>query len=139
MGAVLVIGYRRQEYKTNMAHSSLMGKICHFRGLFCCCSSAQVRQCRHIKTSAYLHRKKSSSHQWLNRQRNDPFVKQASRENWRCRSAYKLLEIDGKFDILKPGCTVIDCGAAPGSWTQVAVQRVCSASEEEGIVINIFE
>lgn len=69
-------------------------------------------------------RKKGSSNQWLTRQINDPYVKRAQEDGFRCRSAYKLLEINEKFRILKPGCTVIDCGAAPGSWSQVAVNEV---------------
>ena len=54
----------------------------------------------------------------------DIYVKQAGKENYRCRSAFKLLQIDEKYRILKPGHVVIDCGAAPGSWCQVAAQKV---------------
>ncbi|KAJ8037715.1 rRNA methyltransferase 2, mitochondrial [Holothuria leucospilota] len=68
--------------------------------------------------------KSASSVQWLARQEKDPYVKSARAENYRARSAYKLLEIDDRFKLMKPGHTVIDCGAAPGSWTQVAVDRV---------------
>ena len=54
----------------------------------------------------------------------DPYVKLARQEDYRCRSAFKLLEIDKKYDIIKPGDIVIDCGAAPGSWTQVALDKI---------------
>lgn len=64
-----------------------------------------------------------SSQEWLSRQFSDPYVEKARMLNYRCRSAFKLLEIDDKFKILMPGDVVIDCGAAPGSWTQVAVER----------------
>ena len=67
--------------------------------------------------------RKMGSTKWLDRQINDPYVKRAREESYRCRSAYKLLEIDDKYGILKPGQNVIDCGAAPGSWTEVAVER----------------
>lgn len=60
---------------------------------------------------------------------------------YRCRSAFKLLEIDEKYNILMPGSTVIDCGAAPGSWTQVAINKVNSdghlVSQPKGSVIAI--
>jgi len=61
--------------------------------------------------------------QWLSRQLNDPYVAAARREGWRSRAAYKLIEIDDRFKLLKPGQRVIDLGAAPGGWTQVAVKR----------------
>lgn len=67
---------------------------------------------------------KSSSNQWLSRQINDPYVKCASEDGYRCRSAYKLLEINDKLQLIRPGSVVIDCGAAPGSWSQVAAERV---------------
>lgn len=67
--------------------------------------------------------KSKSSQEWLTRQMADPYVEKAKMMNYRCRSAFKLLEIDDKYHIIKPGDTVIDCGAAPGSWTQIAVER----------------
>lgn len=70
--------------------------------------------------------KKTSSRQWLLRQMNDKFVKLAKIDDWRCRSAYKLLEINEKYAILKHGMRVLDCGAAPGSWSQVAAKLVNS-------------
>ena len=68
----------------------------------------------------------ASSPMWLQRQKRDPYVKRAVKESYRARSAFKLIEIDEKYKFLHPGHTVIDIGAAPGSWTQVAVQRTNS-------------
>lgn len=70
--------------------------------------------------------KSKCAQDWLTRQLNDPFVKQSRYDQYRARSAYKLLEIDQRYGILKPGHTVVECGAAPGSWTQVVVQRTNS-------------
>jgi 23S rRNA (uridine2552-2'-O)-methyltransferase len=67
---------------------------------------------------------KQSSRDWIERQLNDPYVRRAKEENYRCRSAFKLTEIDGNYKIIKPGDIVIDCGACPGSWSQVAVERI---------------
>lgn len=65
-----------------------------------------------------------SSQRWLMRQLNDPYVKQSKIDGYRSRSAYKLMEIDEKFKILKSGFKVVDLGAAPGGWTQVSLERV---------------
>lgn len=64
----------------------------------------------------------------------DPYVKKAREEDWRCRSAFKLLEIDDKHKLLKPGLVVVDCGCAPGSWTQVVVQRTNAKGGGETIL-----
>ena len=64
---------------------------------------------------------------WLERQLNDPYVARAKREGFRSRAAYKLIEIDDKYKLLKPGQRIVDLGAAPGGWAQVAVQRVKSS------------
>lgn len=64
-----------------------------------------------------------SSTRWLGRQLNDPYVIEAKRRGYRSRAAFKLLEIDDKLHLLRPGARVVDLGAAPGGWTQVAVQR----------------
>jgi len=64
------------------------------------------------------------SAKWLQRQLNDPYVAAAKTEGWRSRAAYKLIELDDKYKLLKPGMRVLDLGAAPGGWTQVAVKRV---------------
>ncbi|XP_072037206.1 rRNA methyltransferase 2, mitochondrial-like [Amphiura filiformis] len=71
-----------------------------------------------------------SSQQWLQRQMKDPFVQQAKLQNYRARSAFKLLDINNQHHILTPGSVVIDCGAAPGSWTQVAVNKVNSLGQD---------
>lgn len=64
---------------------------------------------------------------WLQRQLDDPYVRRAKAEGWRARAAFKLLELDERFKLLKRGQRVIDLGAAPGSWTQVALARGASA------------
>ena len=65
---------------------------------------------------------KASSRQWLNRQLNDPYVHAAKAEGWRSRAAYKLIELDGKFHFLRKGARILDLGAAPGGWSQVAAK-----------------
>lgn len=69
--------------------------------------------------------RKISSIKWIERQLTDPYVQKARKEGYRSRAAYKLLEIDEKTHILKKGQIVVDLGAAPGGWCQVAVQRGC--------------
>lgn len=71
-------------------------------------------------------KRKLSSTRWLERQLNDPYVAAARRAGFRSRAAFKLIELDDKFKFLKPGCRVVDLGAAPGGWTQIAVERVRS-------------
>lgn len=78
----------------------------------------------------------ASSQRWLERQLNDPYVAAAKREGWRSRAAFKLIEVDDKHHILKPGQRVVDLGAAPGGWSQVAAQRV-KADEGKGQVVAI--
>jgi len=73
---------------------------------------------------------------WLDRQLNDPYVARAKREGWRSRAAFKLIELDDKYRLLKPGCRVVDLGAAPGGWSQVAANRV-GAVEGRGRVVAI--
>ncbi len=75
-----------------------------------------------------------SSVRWLQRQLNDPYVAQAKKDGYRSRAAYKLIELDDKFKWLKPGKTVLDLGAAPGGWTQVAVSRVRSEPENPKVI-----
>ena len=65
-----------------------------------------------------------SSKQWLERQLNDPYVARARSEGYRSRAAFKLIEIDDKYRLLKKGGRVVDLGAAPGGWSQVAMKRV---------------
>lgn len=69
--------------------------------------------------------RKISSIKWLQRQLNDPYVQRAKKDGYRSRAAYKLLEIDEKVHALKKGQIVVDLGAAPGGWCQVAVQKGC--------------
>jgi len=67
---------------------------------------------------------KPSSKAWIHEHINDEFVKKAQREGYRARAAYKLTEIDDKDKLIKPGMTIVDLGATPGSWSQVVVQRL---------------
>ena len=67
---------------------------------------------------------KPSSTRWLSRQLNDPYIAEARRLGYRSRAAFKLIELDERFRLLRPGRRVIDLGCAPGGWTQVAVARV---------------
>jgi|TARA_X000000368_G_scaffold197456_1_gene155838 23S rRNA (uridine2552-2'-O)-methyltransferase len=68
-------------------------------------------------------RRKTSSTRWLQRQINDPYVRQAQAEGKRSRAAYKIIQIDEKYKIFNLGDSVLDLGAAPGSWTEVALER----------------
>jgi 23S rRNA (uridine2552-2'-O)-methyltransferase len=74
-----------------------------------------------------------TSRAWLNRHVNDPYVKKSVAEGYRSRAAYKLLEIDARDRILKPGMRVVDLGAAPGGWCQVAREKVGG----KGVVVGI--
>ena len=78
-------------------------------------------------------KKSHSSKQWLRRHVNDPYVQRSKKEGYRSRSAYKLTEIDERDKLLKPGQVVVDLGAAPGGWTQVAAKRVGAAGTVIGI------
>src|SRR5436305_2006809 len=81
-------------------------------------------------------KRKLSSKLWLERQLNDPYVAQAKREGLRSRAAFKLIEIDDKYHFIKQGITVVDLGAAPGGWSQIAAKRV-GAADGRGRVIAI--
>jgi 23S rRNA (uridine2552-2'-O)-methyltransferase len=81
-------------------------------------------------------KRKLSSKLWLERQLNDPYVAQAKRAGLRSRAAFKLVEIDDKYHFLRPGITVVDLGAAPGGWSQIAAKRV-GAANGKGKVIAI--
>jgi 23S rRNA (uridine2552-2'-O)-methyltransferase len=81
-------------------------------------------------------KRKLSSKLWLERQLNDPYVAQAKRDGYRSRAAYKLIEIDDKYRFLKPGMSVVDLGAAPGGWSQIAARRV-GAADGKGRVVAI--
>jgi 23S rRNA (uridine2552-2'-O)-methyltransferase len=92
---------------------------------------------RALKTRVRTARKRSlASTLWLERQLNDPFVAQAKREGYRSRAAYKLIEIAEKYGLFRPGQRIVDLGAAPGGWSQVAAQAV-KAAEGKGRVIAI--
>jgi 23S rRNA (uridine2552-2'-O)-methyltransferase len=82
------------------------------------------RDQRRLKVRVRDKRKSQSSRWWLERQLNDPYVTRAKREGYRSRAAFKLAEIDDKHHLLKPGARVVDLGAAPGGWSQVAAKRV---------------
>lgn len=71
-------------------------------------------------------KRSNSSTRWLQRQLNDPYVHEAQRLGYRARSAFKLIELDDKMKFIKKGCTVVDLGAAPGGWSQVALERGAS-------------
>lgn len=77
-----------------------------------------------------------SQKRWLERQLNDPYVARAKREGLRSRAAFKLIEIDDKYHLLKPGGRVLDLGAAPGGWSEVAASRV-GAADGKGTVVAI--
>jgi 23S rRNA (uridine2552-2'-O)-methyltransferase len=79
---------------------------------------------RRLKVRVKTKRKTQSSKLWLERQLNDPYVARAKREGFRSRAAFKLAEIDDKHHLLKPGARVVDLGATPGGWSQVASKRV---------------
>jgi 23S rRNA (uridine2552-2'-O)-methyltransferase len=92
---------------------------------------------RSLKTRVKTARKRSlSSTLWLERQLNDPYVARAKREGFRSRAAYKLLETNARYRFLKQGQRIVDLGAAPGGWSQVAVQKV-GAEIGHGRVIGI--
>ncbi len=82
----------------------------------------------------------ASSQRWLERQLNDPYVAAAKRAGYRSRAAYKLIEIDDKYRLLKPGGRVVDLGAAPGGWSQIAAERVQAvAGRGQVVAIDILE
>ncbi|XP_034047127.1 rRNA methyltransferase 2, mitochondrial [Thalassophryne amazonica] len=101
----------------------------------------RASSCRMKSTPCRLKGRSTAEQRWLLRQHNDPYVKAAQLQNFRCRSAFKLLQIDDRFRLLQPGHRVLDCGAAPGAWSQVAVQRVNSAGTDQesprGTVIGV--
>ena len=98
------------------------------------------RGARPLKTRVKTARgRKTSSTRWLQRQLNDPYVQAARAEGWRSRAAYKLLELDEKFTLLRPGQRVLDLGAAPGGWSQVAAARVGTGGRVVAVDVNEFE
>ena len=90
---------------------------------------------RSLKARVKTARKRSlSSTLWLERQLNDPYVARARLEGFRSRAAFKLIEIDDKHHLLRPGQRILDLGAAPGGWSQVAAKRVGAASGQGRVV-----
>lgn len=108
---------------------------------------APIVACLHTSCAACkvvpknLKGKSKSSQDWLTRQLNDPYVKLAKQHQYRARSAFKLLEIDKRQRLLRPGQVVVECGASPGAWTQVAVAAVNSlphvGNKKQGTVIGV--
>lgn len=99
-------------------------------------SGSRMLQTR-VKTAK---KRKPSSTRWLQRQLNDPYVHEAKKLGYRSRAAFKLKELDDRFHFLKPGQKVVDLGAAPGGWTQVAVERVRPGAKGGGVVgMDILE
>lgn len=87
-------------------------------------------------------KRKSSSTRWLKRQLNDPYVAKSKLDGYKSRAAYKLIEINNKFNILKSGANIVDLGAAPGGWSQVAAKMVKSDSasaKNKIIAIDLLE
>ncbi|MDW4496497.1 RlmE family RNA methyltransferase [Sulfitobacter sp. D35] len=80
--------------------------------------------------------RKLSSTRWLQRQLNDPYVRRAKAEGYRGRAAFKILELDDRLRFLVPGARIVDLGAAPGGWCQVAVKRVNALGEKSGKAIG---
>ena len=79
----------------------------------------------------------ASSTHWLARQLNDPYVHRARREGYHSRAAFKLIELDDRFKLLRPGARVVDLGAAPGGWSQVAVARVKAPDKGKVVAIDL--
>lgn len=106
-------------------------------------SSGRGRRDLSVRVKSARGRKLSST-LWLRRQLNDPYVAAAQKDGYRSRAAYKLIQLEEKCRLLKPGDRVVDLGAAPGGWSQVAAVRVCSddaslsnAGKKQGQVIGI--
>ncbi len=83
--------------------------------------------------------RKPSSTRWLQRQLNDPYVHEARKLGYRSRAAFKLIELDDRFHFIKPGSRVVDLGAAPGGWTQVAVARAGKTGKVVGMDILEYD
>jgi len=78
-------------------------------------------------------KRSESSRQWLQRQLNDPYVSAAKEEGYRSRAAYKLIQLDEQFKLIAPAMRVVDLGAAPGGWTQIAVRKIGKKGKLVGI------
>ena len=81
-----------------------------------------------------------SSKTWLERQLNDPYVARARAEGWRSRAVYKLIELDERYKLFKPGQNIIDLGSAPGGWAQYVARKTLSANGKSKVVgIDLLE
>ena len=98
-------------------------------------SSSSRGRSFHVRLKT-AHGRKPSSQQWLHRQLNDPYVRQAKEQGYRSRAAFKLLEIDQKYRVFKPGQIVVDLGAAPGGWSQIVCNKI-SSPRMKGRIISI--
>lgn len=100
--------------------------------------SDKLKNTRLLKVKVKSNKKRTeSSRRWLERQLNDPYVHLAREKGYYSRAAFKLIEINEKYKILKPGIKVIDLGAAPGGWTQVIVDHVKPEKNSNGQVIGV--
>lgn len=111
--------------------NSIARKICITRCVHTCATLLREKP-KNLKGRSH------SSQLWLERQLRDPYVEKAKQHKYRCRSAFKLLEINEKQHIFNYGDVVIDCGAAPGSWTQVAVKLVNADGKEKSPVGKVI-
>jgi 23S rRNA (uridine2552-2'-O)-methyltransferase len=89
-----------------------------------------------VKTA---NKRSASSTRWLDRQLNDPYVAEAKKRGFRSRAAFKLLQLDERFHFLKSGARVVDLGAAPGGWTQVAAESVLKRGQGKVVGIDILK
>jgi 23S rRNA (uridine2552-2'-O)-methyltransferase len=103
-------------------------------------SKSPSREGRSLKVRVKTGGKRSlSSKLWLERQLNDPYVARAKREGMRSRAAFKIMEIDDKAHFLKKGARVVDLGAAPGGWSQVAAKRVGAPGQGRVVAIDLLD
>ena len=100
-------------------------------------SSDKAKGGRELAVRVKARGRTQSQQKWLERQLNDPYVARAKREGLRSRAAFKLEEIDDKQKILKPGARVLDLGAAPGGWSQVAIKRI--GAKGRVVAIDLLE
>ncbi|XP_066432405.1 rRNA methyltransferase 2, mitochondrial [Eleutherodactylus coqui] len=99
--------------------------------------SSSLAQRRSLHITPRVQKAKTGAEQiWLTRQHKDPYVKAAHVQNYRCRSAFKLIEINKEHKILQPGNRVVDCGAAPGAWSQVLVDKVNALGQDPAVSVG---
>ncbi len=95
---------------------------------------------RQLSVRVKTARKRSlSSTRWLHRQLNDPYVAAAKREGYRSRAAFKMIELDEKYKLLKPGLRVVDLGAAPGGWSQIVADKIKAGDKGHLVALDILE